>query len=746
MFRTVCLLSLCLMILLCVGLIAFFRTSSSGNTWELETKINKLVESPYVGPLEGYQNYAEQLGEDILVLAAPYFRQSNLSQEQKDYLYDMKKLGLLLRYAFDSAVFEKKYEEFLDSAQIASLYRGWIYEQFIEEISKFEDKKIERAERAKRLSSFLEYWAPRINTYFVDENVDANMRIVPFYILQEASEIDPDGSLGLVRLVVDKLRPAFETKIQTDDVSTRFLNRMSLNSIQRLDMVGKPLVGYTPVDLDGKPVDMNGLKGKVVLIVSTLDRKEEEKLPCIRNMYNSLKDQGFEIIITPNDIEAARIQNDPWIVVNRKSENGQTNYVEYFGCRLFALLVDRRGIVLTVRSDGNSPAIYEKLKSLFPEQQDLIVKAAEEISAIDGEAKEERRLGTVEDADIGLPKVLRKLIKLQQKIHDIAPPEINLGLVDLVLSSCDIPEKTQEIFLVHKVRFLGDLAEKTASNRPEIRPEQVFQEMEELVDELFKTSPPIYHRELFDAKYRIAYQMLKYLNAGECGQEEYAAKITQRFVDVTKTIPETYFRDSYEVLMHLQRGLEEYDGEHSTQLANSFLEQVIPVFTVKGGEYQRVAGQLNAVLKRSSLIGKELDFECILLNGKQTNVKDFRGKVVTINFWATWCGPCIGEFPNMKAQYIKYKDQGYEMIAYSIDDDFDAVMKFQETKQYPWLVGSQLKSKDALLADYYVIYGIQVVPTTFILDRNGRVRYIMTGSNDDTFNRELEKCFVEVSR
>jgi thiol-disulfide isomerase/thioredoxin len=74
-------------------------------------------------------------------------------------------------------------------------------------------------------------------------------------------------------------------------------------------------------------------------------------------------------------------------------------------------------------------------------------------------------------------------------------------------------------------------------------------------------------------------------------------------------------------------------------------------------------------------------------------VKDLRGKVVTVNVWATWCGPCVGEFPNMKTQYEKYKDRGYEMIACSIDSDLDAVVNFQEKNQYPWLVGSQVKSK-----------------------------------------------------
>ena len=227
------------------------------------------------------------------------------------------------------------------------------------------------------------------------------------------------------------------------------------------------------------------------------------------------------------------------------------------------------------------------------------------------------------------------------------------------------------------------------------------------------------------------------------GQEKYAEEIVKRFIAITKAAPESFYNNSRIFVMFYCGELKDFDAEHSTQLTRSFVEQVIPVFAAKGVEYQQEAKRLEAVLKRLSSIGSELEFECVLMNGDKINVKDLRGKVVAVNIWATYCVPCILEFPNLKTQYEKYKDRGYEMIAYSVDDDLDAVVKFQEKNQYPWLIGSLVKSKEAGLVDYYAFYVLPGIPATFLLDRSGKVRFMMVGSNDEMFNHGLEKLFAE---
>jgi peroxiredoxin len=95
----------------------------------------------------------------------------------------------------------------------------------------------------------------------------------------------------------------------------------------------------------------------------------------------------------------------------------------------------------------------------------------------------------------------------------------------------------------------------------------------------------------------------------------------------------------------------------------------------------------------------------------------------------------------MKTQYEKYKEKGYEMIALSTDAEVEKIVEFQKKNDYPWLVGSQVKSKDAGLVDYEAYYGVQGIPTSFLLDRTGKVLFRMVGSDDDALNRALEKAF-----
>jgi len=197
-------------------------------------------------------------------------------------------------------------------------------------------------------------------------------------------------------------------------------------------------------------------------------------------------------------------------------------------------------------------------------------------------------------------------------------------------------------------------------------------------------------------------------------------------------------------VMFFQENLEEIDTKHSTQLLATFLGQVVPIFEASSDlETQQYARQLSGAERRSSLIGKELEFECVLIDGKTINVKDLRGKVVLVNFWATTCGPCRAEFPNMKKLHEKYKPLGYEMIAYSCGDDDETLMAYVEKEQHPWLVGSLLMSTRNGVKDYNEFYGIRGIPTTFLLDRNGLVRFMMVGADDETLNREVDKLFAE---
>lgn len=102
--------------------------------------------------------------------------------------------------------------------------------------------------------------------------------------------------------------------------------------------------------------------------------------------------------------------------------------------------------------------------------------------------------------------------------------------------------------------------------------------------------------------------------------------------------------------------------------------------------------------------------------GRDVSLSDFRGKVVLLNFWATWCGPCKIEMPWFVEFQRKYKDQGFSVVAVSLDEEgWDVVRPFAEDLKlnFPVLLG------DDALAEKFG--GVQALPTTFIIDKEGRI-------------------------
>ena len=103
-------------------------------------------------------------------------------------------------------------------------------------------------------------------------------------------------------------------------------------------------------------------------------------------------------------------------------------------------------------------------------------------------------------------------------------------------------------------------------------------------------------------------------------------------------------------------------------------------------------------------------------DGKTVELRKLEGKVVVVNFWATWCGPCRAEIPGMLEVYNKYKSQGLEIIGVSLDrGGWNQVAPFVQKLSitYPVVVG------DGELADKYG--GIEAIPTTFIVDKKGKI-------------------------
>jgi thiol-disulfide isomerase/thioredoxin len=116
-------------------------------------------------------------------------------------------------------------------------------------------------------------------------------------------------------------------------------------------------------------------------------------------------------------------------------------------------------------------------------------------------------------------------------------------------------------------------------------------------------------------------------------------------------------------------------------------------------------------------------FEGVMTNGAEIDWNSYRGKVVLIDFWATWCGPCRAEIPNVKAMYDKYHDAGFEVVGYSCDSDVNALKNFERTQRLPWKTVSQKLSNDSPkpFVDLLRYYAISGIPTLILVDQDGNV-------------------------
>jgi thiol-disulfide isomerase/thioredoxin len=103
-------------------------------------------------------------------------------------------------------------------------------------------------------------------------------------------------------------------------------------------------------------------------------------------------------------------------------------------------------------------------------------------------------------------------------------------------------------------------------------------------------------------------------------------------------------------------------------------------------------------------------------NGRPLSVAAYKGKVVLIDFWATWCGPCKAELPNVLAVYRKYHAQGFEIIGVSLDENRNSLANFTQAQGMVWpqyFDGQGWENKVA------VKYGVHSIPMTYLLDRRG---------------------------
>ena len=130
------------------------------------------------------------------------------------------------------------------------------------------------------------------------------------------------------------------------------------------------------------------------------------------------------------------------------------------------------------------------------------------------------------------------------------------------------------------------------------------------------------------------------------------------------------------------------------------------------------------------------DFTLRTLNGPNLRLAEQRGRVVMVNFWATWCGPCRQEMPQLDRLYQKYKSSGFVLLGVNVDED---VRKATDVAAKLGVTFPVLLDTDKAVSK---LYDLSTMPSTVIIDRDGKVRYLHRGylaGYEDNYDKQIRE-------
>ncbi len=173
----------------------------------------------------------------------------------------------------------------------------------------------------------------------------------------------------------------------------------------------------------------------------------------------------------------------------------------------------------------------------------------------------------------------------------------------------------------------------------------------------------------------------------------------------------------------------------------ALLDEALPLLSQSEDKEVKEAlaeANFDGIVRRLKLPGNEMEITGELLSGGEVDWNSYRGKVVLVDFWATWCGPCRAEVPNILAMYEAYHDKGFEVLGVSLDKTPEAAKKYVAEHKLPWDSLFPKNEEDRFwnhpLARHYGIGGI---PTAILVDKEGKVVHM--NARDVNLREELQR-------
>lgn len=218
-----------------------------------------------------------------------------------------------------------------------------------------------------------------------------------------------------------------------------------------------------------------------------------------------------------------------------------------------------------------------------------------------------------------------------------------------------------------------------------------------------------------------------------------AGAIVDRIVALVKDDPAD--ANSANLAMQTAGALEQFPGGEAVSM--EIYRRVGPLLASSDDERTKAISDMFAgILRRLDLPGHAMEITGTTMDGTAFDQKQLAGKVVLVDFWATWCGPCVAEMPNVLEQYAKYHDKGFEVVGVSLDNDRSALEAFIAEHKVPWIILHEreiAKGGHPLAAKY----GITGIPTVILIGRDGKV--ITMDVRGEKLGEQLELLFKDPS-
>jgi thiol-disulfide isomerase/thioredoxin len=177
----------------------------------------------------------------------------------------------------------------------------------------------------------------------------------------------------------------------------------------------------------------------------------------------------------------------------------------------------------------------------------------------------------------------------------------------------------------------------------------------------------------------------------------------------------------------------EIAGDAESGKARALLQEITNSSAASDESKQSATGEL----KKLDLVGKPVDLRFTAVDGREVDVSKMKGKVVMIDFWATWCGPCVAEFPHVKEAFEKNHPKGFEIVGVSLDQEKESLTQFVSGHNMAWPQYFDGQGWDNKLAGQF---GITSIPAMWLIDKKGNLRDLHARSD---LSGKVEKLLAE---